>query len=638
MLVAIALKSSLVLAIAWLISLALRRASAAVRHLVWTGAFMAILALPFFSLSLPSLRIHSPGVAALFEISAIAQVDGVALHALDRSDQPRLEYPAHGPFNWRLLLLALWAAGIAAGLTQMLIAYRVMSRLRSRATPSPDCQLANQLAAQLGVSTTVNVIEASDGSIPMTWGILRPVILMPGHASAWSEDQRRMVLLHELAHVRRGDLLTHLAARLALLLHWWNPLAWIAWREFVKERERATDDLVLEQGARASDYAAHLLDVARSVQPPSTFAWAAVAMARRSQLEGRLIRILDARVNRKAAGRASVLFATLLAIAMVAPFAAVRAQDRQTNQSAADIDATIRKALAQIDYVTLEKMAATYESLGHYDDARKLLDADRDLRARNAGTESPEYGAVLIKLADLEAKRNQPAQAQELYTQGLRLLGDRPEAADALIHLGIADIMNKNYPQAMEYFQRAQKANSNQAGAVEMWMAIDSERENNLAEAETHYKSALAVEGADSSDAATIMELYARLLKDQGRLEEAKSQSDRAFEIRRALGAQQPVSDAPHIGNGITSPKPISRREPEYTDEARAAKYQGTVVLSVDIDQHGVPQNIQVTRGLGLGLDQNAIAAVSQWRFQPATKDGAPVTVQAKVEVNFRLL
>src|SRR5207245_3129280 len=120
---------------------------------------------------------------------------------------------------------------------------------------------------------------------------------------------------------------TQLLARLALIMNWWNPLAWMAWREFLKERERATDDLVLHSGARASDYAGHLLDVARAMQAAPALGWAAVAMARRSQLQGRLLAILDSRVNRNAGGRASALIAVLIAIAIVAPFAAVRAQD-----------------------------------------------------------------------------------------------------------------------------------------------------------------------------------------------------------------------------------------------------------------------------------------------------------------------
>ena len=92
-----------------------------------------------------------------------------------------------------------------------------------------------------------------------------------------------------------------------------------------------------------------------------------------------------------------------------------------------------------------------------------------------------------------------------------------------------------------------------------------------------------------------------------------------------------------HIGEqGVTPPRVLSKTEPAYTDEARNAKIEGVVVLSMEIDTDGFPQNIQVVRSLDDGLDQSAVAAVQQWRFKPGEKDGKPVRVAVKVEVNFR--
>jgi TonB family protein len=92
------------------------------------------------------------------------------------------------------------------------------------------------------------------------------------------------------------------------------------------------------------------------------------------------------------------------------------------------------------------------------------------------------------------------------------------------------------------------------------------------------------------------------------------------------------------VGGGVTSPVPVYKIEPEYSEEARKAKYQGTVVLSVIIDATGKPTNLKVVRPLGLGLDEKAIDAVRKWRFRPGTKEGKPVAVFATIEVNFRLL
>ncbi|HVI10545.1 MAG TPA: energy transducer TonB [Candidatus Binatia bacterium] len=91
------------------------------------------------------------------------------------------------------------------------------------------------------------------------------------------------------------------------------------------------------------------------------------------------------------------------------------------------------------------------------------------------------------------------------------------------------------------------------------------------------------------------------------------------------------------VGGGISAPKAVSTPDPEYTEEARNAKTQGTCILWLIVDQQGNPRDIRVVRGLGYGLDARAIAAVKQWRFEPAMKDGHPVNVQISVEVGFRL-
>lgn len=91
------------------------------------------------------------------------------------------------------------------------------------------------------------------------------------------------------------------------------------------------------------------------------------------------------------------------------------------------------------------------------------------------------------------------------------------------------------------------------------------------------------------------------------------------------------------VGGGISAPRPLSTPDPEYTEEARNAKTQGTCILWMIVDDQGRPRDIRVVRGLGYGLDAKAIEAVKQWKFQPSMKDGHPVNVQISVEVGFKL-
>jgi TonB family protein len=646
MFVGAALKSTAVLGVARLCAFLLRGRSAAARHLVWTAAAAGVLALPFLSLSLPALPVRAASAlianaGVLFRVTVTSHTDGASAQSpqANAAVAPSRSSPRRP--DWRLSLMLLWAVGSIAAFAQMLIACAGMWRMRRTARPLADRRLSVELAQELGIRHAVEVLETAEGTMPMTFGILRPAVFIPSDAVEWTEERRRIVLMHELAHVSRGDVATQMLARLAVILNWWNPLAWTAWREFLKERERATDDLVLHAGARASDYAGHLLEVARTMQSAPNLGWAAVAMARRSQLEGRLLAILDSGVNRKTAGRASALATVLVAVAIVAPLAAVRAQEKPTILP--DVDATIRVATAQKNAEMLEKPAAAFEASKQYDTAQKLMESAVIIREEVSGKLSVNYGVGLMKIADLEKKRNHPKEAEAFYTKAWSVLGDRSESAPALMYLGIR---KKNPAEAIDLLEKAKNLDPTLAGPAMMWMALMREREGNLAEAETLYRSALAMENPDSADAVNTMELYSRLLKKLGRDDDGKAMQDRAGAVMKALEAQdreqhakvETSSNVLRIGAGVTAPSVLAKLDPEYTEEARVAKYSGTVVLTVEIFPDGTARNIRVVKALGLGLDEKAIEAINKWRFKPGTKDGEPVTVMANIEVNFRLL
>ena len=613
------------------------------RHLIWTSAAAAVVLLPVLSISLPPVTLPAAsGLFAHMSISVVADgaaarsLAGAAPQATNRSPgTARVALPSI--FNWRLALTFLWIAGAVAALGQTLAAFMKMQRLRRSAQPWPGRELASELADNLGIRQPVEVLETAHGTMPMAFGIIDPVVLIPSNAKEWTEERRRVVLLHELAHIRRGDLVTHLLARLALIANWWNPLAWFAWSEFLKESERAADDLVLRAGAAAPDYAGHLLAVARGMRMAQARGSAALAMARRSQLEERLMAILDTHVDRKTAGRTAVIASALLSIAMVAPMAALRAQDDSSKAIPSDIDATIKAAQAQKNYQMLDGPAAALVAARQYELAQKVLQSAAAIREQVGGTQSVDYGIGLRKLGDLEMKQSRYGSAENLYTKALAAIGDQAPAAPVLIKLGVIMLHNKNPEAALAYFQRAQRVSPSTAGPAWTWTAVA--QRDNPEQAEASLRSALAVESDDSADAATTMELLADLLKAHGRNEEAQSLDGRAKAIRNTLAPRRKTTAGVYrIGGVVTPPKLVSKVEPEYTEEARLAKYQGTAVLYVEIGTDGVARNIQVARGLGLGLDDNAVSAITNWRFQPGTKDGAPVPVMATIEVNFRLM
>lgn len=315
----------------------MRRNSAAARHLVWLAALTALLLLPVARGFVPEWRVL-PAAPLVFaapaaQPSASSPAAGLpaaphpATRAAPSSGGEAAQAPSRTPADWRTLALLAWAAGavlLALRLAYGLARVQWIERHAVELTDDGWVRLTDGLARRLGLGRIVRLLREPGATVPMTWGIFRPVILLPGEADGWDDERRRVVLAHELAHVRRWDALTQWIAHLALAVYWFNPLVWVAVRRLRAEREHACDDAVLEIGTRPADYADHLLTIVRSLGSSHGTTAAALAMARRSQFEGRLLAILDNAVRRNGVSRAAGLATAAAALACVVPLAAVR--------------------------------------------------------------------------------------------------------------------------------------------------------------------------------------------------------------------------------------------------------------------------------------------------------------------------
>jgi HEAT repeat protein/beta-lactamase regulating signal transducer with metallopeptidase domain len=343
------LKASVVFLAAAVSTRVLRRASAAMRHLIWTIALISALVMPVLSLALPRWQLPLLAVPTAEVPAAVATPNAPPLSRTRTVESTDVLAPALPPQTatvsqpasenfWKRLsnvgfermLLLIWAAGAVVIVSRVflgVLAVQWMSRRGQRMLDAPWMKMAVQLASEVGVSPNITFLRNQRAAMPMACGVLRPAVLMPEDADEWPEDRLRIVLLHELAHVKRHDCLTHLVAQVACAFHWFNPLAWIAARQVRAERERACDDLVLASGTRGSDYADQLLEIARVMRAgryPAVLAGATLAMAHRSQLEGRLMAILDPRVPHSALGRLRGAAATTICCAAVVPLAALQ--------------------------------------------------------------------------------------------------------------------------------------------------------------------------------------------------------------------------------------------------------------------------------------------------------------------------
>jgi TonB family protein len=394
------------------------------------------------------------------------------------------------------------------------------------------------------------------------------------------------------------------------------------------------------------------------MQARTASAAAGVAMARRSQLEGRLLAILDGHTARGQQGRAATVAAVVVAIAIMAPLAAVRAQSQAEQSTPPAVDVTFRAANEQKNHEILDNAAVGYEQLRKFAEAQKLREASLAMVEQVSGQQSKDYAIALVKLGDLARKRHAYQESTDYYTKALAL-GDRPEVFSALMNLGrdafrgdVAGGLGRTATgpsdpaKALEYFTRARNVagNGNDLGTALTWMAMVRQADpEGAAEADSLYRGAMASEEPDSAAQALTLDFYAQYLNTHDRAGEASVLEARATAIHSArVTALSPVlaswSQALRVGGGVTAPSLLFKVEPEYSEEARSAKLQGTVLLKLVVDTDGLAKNIQVLKSQGMGLDEQAVIAITQWKFKPGTKDGAPIPVLAQIEINFKLL
>lgn len=348
-----AAKGTVLLLLACLAAWLCRRSSAALRHSIWCMTMGGLLVLPVASWALPAwqipilppeplpapvaeaVRLPTPPVAEVVRLPA-GMPEGAAGEGFD---SPVLRHSTTGPtalgrdklkdtggperppvaptvaervsapvpeivqpspslttIEWTSLLVSAgWLLGVSLFGVLLLVGLWRTVKLRRTSLTVADGEwpgMLVELRQRLGLSRAVELREHAESVVPLTWGIWRPVVLLPKLARKWDEPMRRAVLLHELAHVQRGDVACQVLGRLTCVLYWFHPLAWFALRQLRQEREQACDDAVVGTGEKASDYAEQLLQVARLCCAPRGLSLG-VAMAEGSSLETRVKSLFD---------------------------------------------------------------------------------------------------------------------------------------------------------------------------------------------------------------------------------------------------------------------------------------------------------------------------------------------------------
>ncbi|MCP4901731.1 MAG: M56 family metallopeptidase, partial [bacterium] len=312
-----ALKAAGLLVCAAVVVLILRRAPARIRAVVWSMALAGVILFPAATKLMPRWDVPLPHSVAT-KLSAFRpevapqllepELFGHPSQSLVHRESSRVVGPKIGevanqpiaaasPSRISLagLMLATWLCGLTAVLLWQAVGWLRVWTLVRRGQPLREARwgdLLERVARRVGVRRPIQVIVSSEISAPATWGWRCPVVLLPKRSENWIRERREVVLMHELVHVARFDWPLRMLARLAAAIYWFNPLSWWALHRLHTEQELACDEEVIALGTRASTYASHLLDIARAVIPQPMFGVAALGMARKSRVEGRIMAIL----------------------------------------------------------------------------------------------------------------------------------------------------------------------------------------------------------------------------------------------------------------------------------------------------------------------------------------------------------
>ena len=521
------------------------------------------------------------------------------------------------------LAVTIWLAGAIASAGVLLIGLARLRRLRAastRVTDGPWQRLCADLARSCGLRRGVDLLFGPRPGLVATWGWRRPAIMLPASASEWSAERMRVVLLHELAHVRHRDWLLQMAAEALRCVWWFNPLAWVVRARLRRESEHAADDLVLARGVPATTCATHLVELAKEARKHRRTWLPAPAMARPSHLERRLSAMLNSHTNRRPLTRlarlgslgllvpASILVAGLQVTAQTARISGTVVDQAGNVVRNPEITFTIREAwqpAGPMRYAFVDRVGNVVRNPG----IAGRVSTGRASSARLVGRDDGGFEIFDLGPGEYSLAVNTPG-FEPLFRRFSLDAGEQREE----------ELVLSRIPASRQPLSGAESAATGTAPAT----------------TGRHPESiggAVGQEPPAESSSGRIAELVERAAALQQQLQSVLA------ELQSVLDDPQPSgrpNEPVRIGDGVPPPAKIHDVPPVYPPAAREAGVQGLVVLEATIDPAGEVGNIEVLRSVP-ELEEAAIAAVEQWRYEPTLVDGAPVSVLMTVTINFLL-
>jgi TonB family protein len=507
----------------------------------------------------------------------------------------------------RLAPFPIWLAGTLAGLAGLATGIVRLTFLARRARPINDRawrELAERISREYGLRRTVRLLQSRNPAILVTWGFAAPRIILPEGAAGWPLERIRVVLSHELGHIRRGDWLMQIAAELLRTVYWFNPLVWVVCRRLRLESENACDDLAIRAGIGTTEYAHQLLQLARDFRLADCAWSAALSMARPSTIERRFHAMLNPGTNRRpvsAAGLAATIFAAVLLTVPIATFSSIGAEPLTIHAvvPAEVIPAPVlpRPEAPPVSVRRIEKprpvqAAATGDVQGQVLDRSGALVPGVDVTAIPADRTDNGF-ATLTDETGSYAFTSLPAGFYRIRVAlpGFKILnidnvnvGMRPAVVKAVLEVA---------PIAEEVTVTAQ------AG----------------------------------STAATPAPAVAAVCAPPPPASVPPSQVSAA---PSPPSTGQTTGTRLRLGGNVRQTVLLGQMKPVYPVEAKAAQVQGVVIVEIVIGKDGRIINDRLVSGHPM-LAAAARQAIDQWCYRPTLLNGEPVETAGVVTVNFVL-
>jgi len=312
------IKSSLVLSAALLLVFFLKHKTAALRHFVLSFALICLLLFPLLSTLptgwetslLPSWSIDKDVKITANAAAANANLTGTSEALLLSGHKKITDYVSSESIrqnkpltnNLKLVLFIFWSIIFLFLITKLLLGLYGAHRLTRQGEKLASFswrRLIEKVITTLRLKRNIQLLRHSLIKSPLTWGMIKPVIIMPDEAQNWTREQCYSALFHEMSHIKRGDFLVRIIARISCAVFWFNPLVWLVYKTMKNEQEKACDEYVIRAGVLPSTYASNLLSIRRTGQPKWNPPAAALGALGENQLTERLNAILKKQFNPK---------------------------------------------------------------------------------------------------------------------------------------------------------------------------------------------------------------------------------------------------------------------------------------------------------------------------------------------------